>query len=172
MTYSVWCEVFTLWICSSYFSSCFRACHVVLSWGHFTYRHDHFLHCIVSNLSHIWLNYMPFMLLRMQACVLPQSTIPLSLNCNTLSSWLMIYNESSNSVDLLELTYPLDFIHHLESAWDCKQTKEDYLLILSELDRLGTLCYYNTIEIRVLGHYLQSSLSSLCNAFRTSYRNF
>ena len=35
---------------------------------------------------------------------------------------------------------------------------------LSELDRLGTPNYYNTIEISALSHYLQSSLSSLCNA--------
>ena len=52
-------------------------------------------------------------------------------------------------------------IQHLKSARDRKQTKEDYLEILSELDRLGdrlgTPCYY------ILGHYLQSSLSSLCN---------
>ena len=59
---------------------------------------------------------------------------------------------------------PLDSIQHLESARDQKQTKEDYLQILSELDRMGIPCYYNTIEINVLGHYLHSSLSSLCNA--------
>ena len=76
----------------------------------------------------------------------------------------MIHNESTNAVVLLELTCPLDSIQHLESARDQKQSKEDYLQILSELDRLGTACYYNTIGISVLGHYLQSSLSSLCNA--------
>ena len=71
------------------------------------------------------------------------------------------------TMDKLDLTCTLDPIHHLESARNRKQTKEDYLQILSELDRLGILSYYNMIEISVLGHYmcLQSSLSSLCNAF-------
>ena len=59
---------------------------------------------------------------------------------------------------------PFGLYHHLESARDRKQSKEDYLQILSELDRLGTPCYYKTVKICVLGHYLQSSLSSLCNA--------
>ena len=48
--FCVWCEVFALWICPSYFSSCFRGCPVALSQDHFTYRHDLVMHCIVSNL--------------------------------------------------------------------------------------------------------------------------
>ena len=79
-----------------------------------------------------------------------------------------ICRETENVV-LLELTCPLDSIQHLQSARDRKQTKEDYLQILSELDRLGTPCYYNAIEISVLGH-LQSSLSSLCNAIFNKLR--
>jgi len=39
---------------------------------------------------------------------------------------------SLNSVVLLELTFPLDSIHHLESAQD---HKADYFQMLSELDR-------------------------------------
>ena len=46
----------------------------------------------------------------------------------------VIYNETCNSVALLELTFPLDSMQHLESARDCKQSKEEYLQILSELD--------------------------------------
>ena len=76
---------------------------------------------------------------------------------------IVIHNKSTNAVVLLELTCPLDSIQHLESARDQKQTREDYLQILSELDRLEITCYYNTIEISVLCHYLQSSLSSLCS---------
>ena len=64
---------------------------------------------------------------------------------------------------LLELTCPLDSIHHLESARDRKQSKEEYHQLLSEFDRLGVPCFYDTVELSVLGHYLQSSLSSLYN---------
>ena len=99
----------------------------------------------------------------MYASVSPQVTIPPSLIITPYRPDRVIHNKSTNAVVLLELTCPLDSIQHFESARDRKQTKEDYLQILSELDRLGTPCYYNTIEICVLGHYLQSSLSSLCN---------
>ena len=42
-----------------------------------------------------------------------------------------------------------------------KQGKKEYLGIQSELDLLGVLCFYSTIEFSVLGHYLASSSSSL-----------
>jgi len=97
----------------------------------------------------------------MYASMSPQATIPPSLIVTLHRPDIVIHNESTNTVVLLELTCPLE---HLESARDQKQTKTECLLILSELDRLRTPCYYNTIEISVLGHYLQSSLSSECNA--------
>ena len=143
-------------------------CPVAFSQGRFTYRHDQVLHCIVSNLSgllaesqtiHVYAD-----LPGMYASVSPQATIPPSLIITPYCPDIVIHNKSTNAVVLLELTCPLDSIQHLESARDQKQTKEDYLQILSELDRLGTPCYYNTIEVSVLGHYLQSLLSSLCNA--------
>ena len=43
-------------------------------------------------------------------------------------------------IALLEITCPLDS----SNIWSRKQTKQDYLQILSELD--------NTIELSVLGH--------------------
>jgi len=75
----------------------------------------------------------------MKVSILPQSTISPSQTVTLYYPDIVIYNQSSNSAVLLELTCPLDSIHHLESAWDCKQTKEDYLQILSELDRLGII---------------------------------
>jgi len=62
---------------------------------------------------------------------------------------------------LFELICPLDSFQHLESARDHNQGKEEYLQILSELDRLGVTSQYNTIKIIVLGHYLPASLSAL-----------
>ena len=64
---------------------------------------------------------------------------------------------------LLELTCPLDSMQHLEAARNRKQSKEEYLQILPELDRLGFLSHYDTIDLSVLGHYLPSTLTSLHN---------
>ena len=50
---------------------------------------------------------------------------------------IVIHNKESNSVALLELTCPLDSVRHLELARDRKLKKEEYQLLLSELDRLG-----------------------------------
>ena len=47
-------------------------------------------------------------------------------------------------------------MQHLESATNYKQSKEEYLQILSELDWLGVTTHYDTIELSVLGHYLPS----------------
>ena len=66
----------------------------------------------------------------------------------------MIHNKESNAVALLELTYPLKSIHHLELTRDRKLAKEEYQLLLSKLDHLGIASFYHTIEMRVLGHYL------------------
>jgi len=54
-------------------------------------------------------------------------------------------------------------LDHLESARNCKQGKQEYQQILSEFDLLGVPCFYDTIEISVLGHYLASSSSFLQN---------
>ena len=62
-----------------------------------------------------------------------------------------------NSVALLELTFPLDFTHHLESAGDQKQRKEEYLPIYQNLNIYEFPVSYNsneTTELSVLDHYL------------------
>ena len=93
----------------------------------------------------------------------PQATIPPSLLITPYRPDIVIRNQRSNSVALLELTCPLDSVHHLESARDRKLGKDDYQLLLAELDRLGIASYYDTIEMSVLGHYLPISLSSFTN---------
>jgi len=75
---------------------------------------------------------------------------------------IVLYSEIDHTVALLELTCPQDSFQQLESTRDCKQSKEEYLQILSELDHLGVNSQYGTIEISVLGHYFPSLLSALC----------
>ena len=48
-----------------------EGCPVALSQGHFTYKHDQVLHCIVSNLSGLLASHKPFMfMLTYQECML------------------------------------------------------------------------------------------------------
>jgi len=93
----------------------------------------------------------------------PQATIPPSLLSTPYRPDIVIHNDRTNSVALLELTCLLDSMDHLESARDCKWGKQEYQQILSEFNRLGVPCFYDTIEMSVLGHYLSSSSSSLQN---------
>ena len=137
-----------------------------MSQDRFTYRHNQVLHCLASKLSdflsgsntiHVYAD-----LPGMRASESPQGTIPPSLLITSYHPDV-IYNATRSLVVLLELTCPLDSIHHLESARDRKQSKEEYLQLSSEFDHLGVPCFYDTVELSVLGHYLQSSLSSLYN---------
>ena len=84
----------------------------------------------------------------------------------------MIHNRGTNAVAILELTCPLESVHHLESARARKLAKEDYQLLLSELDHLGIVCSYNTIEISVLGHYLPVSLALFRNCVNFIQNDF
>ena len=143
-----------------------NGCPIALSQGRFTFRHDQVLHCLASGIStlvgqpntiHVYAD-----LPGMRASEAPPSTIPTSLMVTPYRPDIVLYSEITHTVVLFELTCPLDSFQHLESARDRKQSKGEYLQILSELDRLGTTSQYDTIEISVLGHYLPSSLSALC----------
>ena len=109
--------------------------------------------------------FLPVNILNFYADNTPQSTIPASLFITPYRPDV-IYNPQSLSIALLELTCPLDSIHHIQSARSRKQNKTDYLQLLAEFDRLTIANYYETIEITVLGHYQVSSIQNLVNLFR------
>jgi len=69
----------------------------------------------------------------MQSSKSPQATNPPLLS-TPYHPDIVIYNDRTNSVSLLELTCPLDSMDHLESARDRKQGKQEYQQILSECD--------------------------------------
>ena len=100
---------------------------VALSQSCLTYRHDVVLHCIVSNLSRVFAESQTIHIYAelpgMHVSVSPQATIPSTLIVTSYRPDIVIYNESTNSVALLELTCTLDSIHHLESVKDRQQTK-------------------------------------------------
>jgi len=155
----VWCEMFALWICSSYISSCVRGCSVALSQSRLTYRHDLVLHCIVSNLSRVFAeSHVYAELPGMHASVSPQA----NSYCNILLSW------HCNLPWILQFSCSVwsDMYFGLYSSFGiCKRLQSDQGGLFTDSIWAAQISYYNTIEISVLGHYLQSSLSSLCNAF-------
>ena len=142
-------------------------CPSALTQGRFTFRHNQVLYCLASELLKFVAGQCMVSVYAdlpgMRASDSPQTTIPPSLLITPYRPDIVIYNQINNSVALLELTCPLDSVHHLESARERKQGKTEYQQILSEFDRLGTPCSYYTIELSVLGHYLPSSLSSFQN---------
>jgi len=99
----------------------------------------------------------------MRASDCPQSTNSPSLLITSYRPDLVIYNQETNSIVMLELTWPLDSTGHLEAARDHKQGKMEYLEIMSEFQRFGVDSHYDTLELSVLGHYLPPSLLSLKN---------
>jgi len=102
----------------------------------------------------------------------PQATVPPSIFINPYCPDIVIHNKASNAVALLELTCPIDSLSHLQSARSRKLEKENYQLLLSELDRLGIVNYYDTIEMSVLGHYLPISLTAFRNCVNFIQSNF
>ena len=102
----------------------------------------------------------------------PQATIPPSLLITSYRPDVVIHNRRSNSIAILELTCPLDSVHHLEAARDRKLGKEDYHLLLSELHCLDIVSFYDTIEMSVLGHYLPTSLSAFRNCVNFIQNDF
>jgi len=149
-------------------------CPIALSQGRYTYRHNQVLSCLTTELFRVLPEqctvYVDLPGGRASDC--PQATVPPSMLITPSRPDIVIHNRGTNAVAILELTCPLESVHHLESARARKLAKEDYQLLLSELDRLGIVCSYNTIEISVLGHYLPVSLSSFRNCVNFIQNDF
>ena len=134
-------------------------CPSSLKQGRFTYRHNQVLHYLTVELtkviSEVGIISVYADLTGMCVSDSPQATISPSLLITSYCPDTVFYNESSNSVALLELTSvtcPLDSVEHLKSARDRKQGKREYQELQSEFDRQRIPCFYDTIEISVLSH--------------------
>ena len=143
---------------------------MALTQQRYTYRHNQVLFVLATKFVEAFTSA-PFIkvfadLPGFHADNTPQSTIPASLFITPYCPDIVIYNPQSSSIALLELTCPLDSIHHIQLAQSRKQNKTDYLQLLAEFDHLNISNYYETIEITVLGHYQVSSIQNLVNMFR------
>ena len=162
-------------------SSCPTTAHVLsgcpaaLSQDRYTYRHDLVLQSLVNYFIKIFTN-LPFIrvsadLPNLRASESPLSTIPTGVMVTPFRPDIIIHNTIASSLLLFELTCPLDSAHHLTEARSCKQDKIEYHQILSELDRLDITNYYETLEISVLGHYHQYSVTNIYNTLRFVYQD-
>jgi len=137
-------------------------CPAALTQGCFTFRHNQILKCLPTEISKLFTGSSSVLLYADLpgpcASDCPQATIPVSLFVTPYRPDLVICNRSSNCVAMMELTCPLDSVEHLQFARECKQGKQEYLMVQSELHCLGVDCSYSTGEVSVSGHYLTSSL--------------
>ena len=143
-------------------------CPTTLSQDRYTYRYDLVLLSLVTYFIKTFTD-LPFIrvyadLLNLRASESPLSTIPTGMMVTPFRPDVVIHNTIASSLLLFELTCPLDSAHHLREARSRKQDKIEYHQILSELDRLDITNYYETLEISVLGHYHQYSVTNTYNA--------
>ena len=103
-----------------------------------------------------------------QATEAPQATIPISILTTPYRPDTVIFNSQLSSIALLDLTCPLDSVHHKQSAHSKKQSKVEYLQLLAEFDHLKIPSYYETVEITALGHYQPASVNNLLNLINFS----
>ena len=85
-----------------------------------------------------------------RACVNPQATIPPNLICTTARPEFVIIN--SDKVIMLELTVPNNTSESLHQARSRKMGKENYQMLQSDLEDMGLLTNFVTVEIGALGH--------------------
>jgi len=141
----------------------------------YTYRHDQVLSILAAMLDKVFISC-PFIhvfadLHNRRACEAPQATIPTSILITPYRPDIVVYNSQVHCVAMLELTCPLDSVHHLESARNRKQSKAEYLQLLAEFDRLNIKSHYETIEISALGHYQPASVGNIQNFVKFSNSN-
>ena len=61
---------------------------------------------------------------------------------------------TSDSITLIELTVPLNSPEALENAKRYKENKDNYQMLLGDLESLHYTTEFVTVEIRALGHWL------------------
>ena len=98
-----------------------------------------------------------------------ESTIPPNVIGTPFKPDIVIHNTITSSLQLFELTCPLDSVHHFEQTRSCKQNKAEYHQVLSELDQLNVTNLYETFEVSVLGHYGQVSVTNIYNVATSLY---
>ncbi len=142
-----------------------NGCPVALSQGRFTWRHDCALKTLASALvrriepgEKLYVDLPGY-----QASDNPPSTIPSDILVTSARPDIVLVRPSE--VILLKLTIPYNSPDALSNAKERKETKQNYQLVLSDLDARGLSSTLFTIEIGALGHWLPCSSSALRQCF-------
>ena len=99
----------------------------------------------------------------------PPATIPPALLVCPDQPDIVVYNEELKTVSLLELTCPFNYhTDHLTAVRQRKEGKPEYKQV-AELDRLGFMSQYYTVEIGCLGHYLNETITTMKNISKQSF---
>ncbi|XP_065896220.1 uncharacterized protein [Dysidea avara] len=133
-------------------------CPIALSQQRYTYRHNQVLFTLISQLITLFSDcQMVSVYADLQGHRFndsPPETIPSNVLVTPYRPDVVIYNRHSASMGIIELTCPLDSIHHLESAHNRKLYKPEYVQLLAELDRLKIPHCYRTVEWPISGEML------------------
>jgi len=139
-----------------------NGCPVALQQGRYTYRHDAVLSCLMTELQACLPNVEIFADLEdKRASDSPPATIPPAILVSPYRPDIVVYNAELRTISLLELTCPFNSNADLSAARQRKESKLEYQQIVAELDRLGFVGKYFTIEIGCLGHYLKETINSM-----------
>ena len=131
-----------------------NACPTALNQGRFTWRHDSVLKCLVHGIKTFLSKDEKLYadLPGLRACDNPSATVPQNIVATSARPDMVIV--SGGDVKLVELTVPYNSPEALRNARQRKESKENYQLLLSELDRLGYRASLTTLEVGALGHSL------------------
>jgi len=147
-------------------------CPEALNQGRLTWRHDSVLQQIVKGVTKFLdkgekvFADLPNLL----ATSSPPSTIPPELCSTSCRPDLVVWSPDTDEIRILELTVCHNSISFIESAKKCKQEKQPYSELTSDLEMAGHTVFYDTIEIGSLGHYLKSSMQALASTIPNSRR--
>ena len=138
-----------------------NACPTALNQGRFTWRRDSVLKCLVHGIKTFLSKDEKLYaeLPGLRACDNPSATVPQNIVATSARPDMVIV--SGGNVKLVELTVPYNSPEALRNARQRKESKENYQLLLSELDRLGYRASLTTLEVGALGHSLPRTHAEL-----------
>ena len=139
-------------------------CPEALKQGRYTWRHDCALTVLALGLKrHLEPDVNLFVdLPDLRANDNPPATIPLEILDTSARPDIVVI--SQREIVLLELTIPYNSPESIAKAKQRKESKENYQLVLSDLEAKGYNSCLLTVEIGALGHWLPHSRQNLLNA--------
>ena len=148
---------------SNYCTHILNGCQSTLQQGRYTWRHDSFVYSIFMGLK----QFIPSgcdvqtNVDNLRANDNLPATIPPCILYTALRPGMVAVWNGKRSIHLLELTIPDNSSTGLQEANSRKRNKQEYLSLVGDLECLGWLVRYTTLELSSLGHFLQTSNDSI-----------